>query len=296
MTQIGIVTTGQGETSGQSPVADGAGGFTWATPSGGGGSAVTTRNASGATAITVASSGGAFIDTLTGNTTYSAPTGAVGGTECSIDMQITQDGVGGRTLTWTGITWLSGIAPTMPTAPGSILYVSLFSLNGGSAWYGTYGPFTPAPWPNSTFGFPALGSSNTAFTANEIAVAEVAIPGAATLTGVCAQNGATGTGTIIPVLYSATGTLLASAASGIAQVGGSGLQLFAFSAPYAAAAGAYFIGLMFLSASTKVYCCYACSISGQVAGGGTTPPSTITPPTLPGGNPTGYLVPVMSTY
>lgn len=43
---------------------------------------------------------------------------------------ITQDGTGGHTLAWSGVTWASGVAPSMPTAIGAVLYLSFMAKNG----------------------------------------------------------------------------------------------------------------------------------------------------------------------
>jgi hypothetical protein len=71
--------------------------------------AVTTISAPAASqTLTVDPGGGAFVVTLTQNVTF-AVSGAAAGTECSIDLQLTQDSTGGRTVTWwSGITWVQG--------------------------------------------------------------------------------------------------------------------------------------------------------------------------------------------
>lgn len=51
---------------------------------------------------------------------------------------IEQDGTGGRTISWSGltITWEGGSAPEMPSAAGSKMLVELLSVDGGTSWFG----------------------------------------------------------------------------------------------------------------------------------------------------------------
>lgn len=97
----------------------------------------TTRNVSGTTTLAVGAGGGAFADTWTGNVTYSAPTGAVAGTECVIDLFITSDLAGGHTGTWPGsVAWIGNVVPPPPVY-GQKQLVTLVSTDGGTTWLGS---------------------------------------------------------------------------------------------------------------------------------------------------------------
>lgn len=75
---------------------------------------------------------GTFFDlTLDSNCTITAASSAVSSTQVQFSAaRITQDGTGGRTLSWAGVTWASGVAPAMPTAIGASIYLSFQTLNG----------------------------------------------------------------------------------------------------------------------------------------------------------------------
>jgi hypothetical protein len=62
--------------------------------------------------------------TMTGNCTFTftAPTGP-----CDVRLKITQDGTGGRAITWpTSVKWPGGVAPTLSTTANDLNVVSLF--------------------------------------------------------------------------------------------------------------------------------------------------------------------------
>lgn len=49
----------------------------------------------------------------------------------------TQDGTGGRTVSWPGsVTWLSGSAPTIASGANAVTVVALFTKDAGTNWYG----------------------------------------------------------------------------------------------------------------------------------------------------------------
>lgn len=84
-----------------------------------------------------ASSASGFIKTitLTGNCTFTL-TGATAGTVATLELILTQDGTGGRTVTWPGSVKWSGGAPTLSTAAAAVDRVVLASYNGGTTWFG----------------------------------------------------------------------------------------------------------------------------------------------------------------
>lgn len=77
--------------------------------------------------------------TLTGNTVIT-PDATTTEADETLDMRllIRQDGTGGRTLGWVGVTWVGGTAPTMPTAANAMLTVALLSPDEGVTWLGYY--------------------------------------------------------------------------------------------------------------------------------------------------------------
>jgi hypothetical protein len=75
--------------------------------------------------------------TLTGNCTFTL-TGATSGLVGTLQLVLTQDGTGGRTVTWPGsVQWPSGAAPALPSAAGAVERVTLTTYDGGTTWYGT---------------------------------------------------------------------------------------------------------------------------------------------------------------
>lgn len=111
---------------------------------GGGGGGVGTGEDS---LYTVASSGasttidianGAVQDiTLTANCTI-ALTSPAAGDSWSLTLLLRQDATGSRTVTWPGsVTWLgTGQPPILQTAAGSVDSVVLFTVDGGTHWFG----------------------------------------------------------------------------------------------------------------------------------------------------------------
>jgi hypothetical protein len=87
------------------------------------------------TAVTISLSSGTVLSyTLTGNCTFTMPT-ATSGT--SFIVKLIQDGTGSRTVTFTGVKWPGGTAPTITTtATTGLDILSFVCIN--SVWYGTY--------------------------------------------------------------------------------------------------------------------------------------------------------------
>ena len=65
--------------------------------------------------------------------TFTAPAGV-----CAIQLQVVQDSVGGRTVTWPAtVKWVGGAAPTLSTGANAVDWVS-FVYDGTNYW-GSYG-------------------------------------------------------------------------------------------------------------------------------------------------------------
>lgn len=63
-------------------------------------------------------------------------TGATSGKRAAIELALTQDATGGRTVTWpTSVKW-SGGAPILSLVAGAVDRVALTSYDGGTTWYG----------------------------------------------------------------------------------------------------------------------------------------------------------------
>lgn len=80
--------------------------------------------------------GGIKLITLTANCTITFNNG-LGDKLNSLELVITQDGTGGRTVTWNEtVRWPGGVAPTLSTAAGAIDRIIFTSYDAGSTWYG----------------------------------------------------------------------------------------------------------------------------------------------------------------
>jgi len=89
--------------------------------------------------------------TLTANCTLTL-TGAVNAEAWYVSLLLRQDGTGSRTMTWPGsVVWPGGVTPTLSTAAASVDVFTLFTLDGGTVW----------------FGFPTGGGGGTAATTVE---------------------------------------------------------------------------------------------------------------------------------
>jgi hypothetical protein len=90
--------------------------------------------------------GNVFTVTLGGPNVTLTFTGATSGAACSLTAYLTQDGTGGRTVTWPGgVTWLTGSAPVVPAGIGAVSAYVFESLDGGTTWFGSSvtGPALP---------------------------------------------------------------------------------------------------------------------------------------------------------
>lgn len=77
--------------------------------------------------------------TLTANCTVSLTSPATGAMR-SLTLLVFQDGVGGHTITWPGsVKWGNAGAPVLTTTATRMDMVSLFTVDGGTNWYGALG-------------------------------------------------------------------------------------------------------------------------------------------------------------
>lgn len=89
------------------------------------------------TALTIdasSTSGWVKTITLTGNCTVTL-TGAVSGRASTLELVLTQDATGSRTVTWPASVKWSGGAPTLSTAAAAVDRVVLTTYNAGTTWY-----------------------------------------------------------------------------------------------------------------------------------------------------------------
>lgn len=108
------------------------------TPDEGGGDIINTVGASGATE-TIDLTDGNFHDiTLTADCTFTFASVATGRARW-FTLQLTQDGTGGRTVTWPGsVSWIGGAAPTLDETAGNAEVLTFYTLDGGTSWVGAH--------------------------------------------------------------------------------------------------------------------------------------------------------------
>jgi hypothetical protein len=92
------------------------------------------------TAVTLAeTNGNVQTFTMTGNCTFTMPSGSGLQAGTSMTLILTQDGTGSRTGAFTSVKWAGGSAPTLTTtATTGIDIITFYTFNGGAApvWYG----------------------------------------------------------------------------------------------------------------------------------------------------------------
>lgn len=77
--------------------------------------------------------------TLTANCTITLTSPAAGAMR-SLTLLVFQDGTGSRTITWPGsVKWGNAGAPTLTTTASKMDMISLFTVDGGTNWYGALG-------------------------------------------------------------------------------------------------------------------------------------------------------------
>lgn len=108
----------------------------YVTVTGGGGETVQAHGNAGSTETVDPANGNIHTLTLDANLTLTL-TGPASGVGCSILLKLTQDGTGGFTVTWPGsVVWPDGVAPTIDPTAGAVTFVTLFTTDGGTIWYG----------------------------------------------------------------------------------------------------------------------------------------------------------------
>ena len=92
------------------------------------------------TAVTLAETNGNVQTwTMTGNCTFTMPSGAGLQAGSSLTLILTQDGTGSRTGTFTAVKWKDATAPVLTTtATTGIDIITFYTFNGGASpvWYG----------------------------------------------------------------------------------------------------------------------------------------------------------------
>jgi len=92
------------------------------------------------TSVTLAeTNGNAQTFTMTGNCTFTMPSGAGLMPGASLTVICTQDGTGGRTATFTAVKWAGGTDPVLTsTATTGVDIITFYTFNGGASpvWYG----------------------------------------------------------------------------------------------------------------------------------------------------------------
>ena len=62
------------------------------------------------------------------------------GKTCSFTLFLTQDGTGGRTITWpAAVKWAGGSAPVLVTTANAVNLLTFVTKNAGTTWYGMLG-------------------------------------------------------------------------------------------------------------------------------------------------------------
>lgn len=105
----------------------------------GGGETFFDAGNSGAAISLNAANGNVQKVTLTANTTVTL-TSPTSGVMCSLTLLVFQDATGSRTITWpASVKWGIAGAPTLTTTASKMDIISLFTVDGGTNWYGALG-------------------------------------------------------------------------------------------------------------------------------------------------------------
>lgn len=93
-------------------------------------------NHSGALTLNAGPAGPVKLITLTGNATF-AFSGAQTWAAFALELVLTQDATGGRTVTWpASVRWSGATPPTLSTAGGTTDRLVFVTYDGGTTWYG----------------------------------------------------------------------------------------------------------------------------------------------------------------
>lgn len=94
----------------------------------------------GSTETFDATAGDYHYGTLDANCTVTLVAGA-SGVLWELVLELLQDGTGSRTVTWpAAVKWTAGTAPTLTTTANRRDFVTLWTRDGGTTWWGTAGP------------------------------------------------------------------------------------------------------------------------------------------------------------
>ncbi len=105
----------------------------------GGGETFFDAGNSGAALALNAANGNVQKVTLTANCTVSLASPA-SGVMCSLTLLVFQDGVGSHAITWPGsVKWGDAGAPSLTITASKMDIISLFTVDGGTNWYGALG-------------------------------------------------------------------------------------------------------------------------------------------------------------
>jgi surface antigen len=151
--------------------------------------------------------------------------------------------------------------------PGDLLILGTLTDAPGAGW-GTWHSYPRAN-----------AASSVAATANLLYFAQVKVPGHCTLTGIGYLVGTVQSGNVKAGLFNAAGTRVASTTATVAQAAPASHQKVAFSSPYEAAPGIYYLALVFSSSTATAFAGVANCPSGSAAQGSHTVGSSITVPT-----------------
>ena len=95
-------------------------------------------------------------------------TGWTNGVLCEVGVRLTEDGTGGWTPTFTGVTWPSGAVPTHTTTAGAVTEYLFWSTDGGAKIYG-------GQIGGSSFVLSHPSTSSNSFTSNTVLTNDASI-------------------------------------------------------------------------------------------------------------------------
>jgi len=106
-----------------------------------GGGEVFFNNGNSGAAITIAAANGNVQQLTLTDTCVITLANPPSGVMCSLTLLITQDGTGSRMITWpTSVSWGEYGAPVLSTGANLTDIVNIFTVDGGTKWFGVAGP------------------------------------------------------------------------------------------------------------------------------------------------------------